>query len=278
MGIRNEREKFYKYKEVYNLLTFSYGKNVFRIQGKIYDKEDIEVISRIFYKKLEEFLYSKEFLSRIYEDTIKKVLEMNNLLNKSLFDILKERKFHFEAVNILIIRIYDYVYYTIRRNMPYTKKLRVISKAMTELLENTYKFTDGEFCITVGLKKSKLPLLIKIENKYDKNDIKAKKNLIRLQEGIDEVNYFDDPNESFLNITKKRIEIENENKNESRLGFAKIRMYTGGNINLSMLSNVYGEDGVTLTLYIPIELFSEKEIMSKFENLYNKKIVKNTHF
>jgi hypothetical protein len=267
MGIKNEREKFYKYKEVYNSLKFFYEKKSFRIHGKINEKDEIEVIARIFYKKIEEFLYSKEILEDIYESTIKKVLKMNNLLNKTLFDILKEKKFHFEAINILIIRIFDYVYYTIRKNMPYTKKLRVISKTIVELLENTYKYSARDFCITTCLENGEYPLVIKIDNRYDKDNEKMKKNIMKLQDMLEEINSFDDSNESFINVMKKRIDIGNENNKDSYLGLAKIRMMTGGSIRLSMDPNIFGENGITLVISIPIEIYSEKEIIDRFQNL-----------
>jgi hypothetical protein len=84
---------------------------------------------------------------------------------------------------------------------------------------------------------------------------------------LEEINSFDDSNESFINVMKKRIDIGNENNKDSYLGLAKIRMMTGGSISLSTDPNIFGENGITLVISIPIEIYSEKEIIDRFQNL-----------
>jgi hypothetical protein len=268
MGVRREREKVYRYKNVYNSLNFYYGKKVFRIKGKISSWEEIEVVSRIFYEKLEQLLYTKEINSQIFEKSIEKVLKINQLYDKSFFEVLKEKNFHMESINILVMRIFDYVYHNIKKNLPYAKKLSIISGSISELLENTFKYSDGEFCITCGIKKGKFPLIIKIENKYNRSDENVIENLNKLQEGIEEVSKYEDPNEAFLQIMKQRLEDDyKEDKKHSRLGFAKIRMDTQAKITLSMISNTFADQGITITVSVPMEIFSDEEVGQIFQKL-----------
>ncbi len=272
MGVRREREKIYKYQEIYNSLKFFYGKNVFKFYGKIDNWEEIEIISRIFYKKLEELLYGRDLINLIYEKSLKRILEKNNLLNKTLLEVIKERKYHLESMNILIMRIFDYIYYNIKRDLPYIKVLSQISNSVSELLENTYKYTSGEFCITTGLKpEHKNPLIIKIENSYNAHDNIVKDNLEALQKAIDEINSFEDPNQAFMNAIKSKInEEDNEDRKQSRLGFAKIRIDTNASIKLLLNSTHFGEKGITVTLAIPIKVYSRGEIIESYKKIFNK--------
>ena len=272
MGVRREREKIYRYQEIYNSLKFFHGKNVFKFYGKIDNWEEIEIISRIFYKKLEELLYGRDLINLIYEKSLKRILEKNNLLNKTLFDIIKDRKYHLEAINILIMKIFDYIYYNIKRDLPYIKTLSQISNSLSELLENTYKYTSGEFCITTGLKADhKYPLIIKIENSYNNVDNVVKSNLESLQKSIDEINAFEDPNQAFMHMIKARInEEDNEDKKQSRLGFAKIRIDTNAYMKLLLNSSHFGEKGITIILSIPIKVYSKKEIIESYKKIFSK--------
>lgn len=272
MGVRREREKIYRYQEIYNSLKFFYGKNVFKFYGKTANWEEIEVISRIFYKKLEELLYGRDLINIIYEKSLKRILEKNNLLDKTFFEVIKERKYHLEAMNILIMRIFDYIYYNIKRDLPYIKVLSQISNSVSELLENTYKYSSGEFCITIGLKpEHKNSLIIRIENSYDNFDSVVKSNLEALQRAIDEINSFEDPNQAFMNAIKTRInEDDNEEKKQSRLGFAKIRIDTNANIKFHLNSTHFGEKGITIILAIPIKIYSRDEIIESYKRIFSK--------
>lgn len=272
MGVKREREKIYRYQEIYNSLKFFYGRNVFKFYGKIDNWEEIEIISRIFYKKLEELLYGKDIINLIYEKSLRKILEKNNLGEKTLFEVIRERKYHLEAMNILIMRIFDYIYYNIKRNLPYIKVLSQISNSISELLENTYKYTSHEFCITTGLKpEHNNPLIIRIENSYNPDDKNLKSNLEALQKAIDEINSFEDPNQAFMNAIKSKInEEDNEEKKQSRLGFAKIRIDTNAVIKLLLTSSHFGEKGITIILAIPIKIYSKREILESYKKIFSK--------
>jgi hypothetical protein len=262
MGIKSQKEKFNHFKTVNNSLKFSYGEDTFRITGKIKQREDIEALSRIFYKKFEELLYSKIFLNKIYEHAVKKVLKMNKIYNKSFFDVLKSREFNFEAINILIIKIFDYVYYTVRKKLPYSKKLGAISKTINELLENTFLYSTGDFSVTSGIMKEYPQIIIKYENKYDKSDEKMNRNIEKLKLVVNEVNSIELSNDAIMNINK-RIEHEND----PYPGLLKIKMHTGTKISFSNNSSHFGNDGITLTFILPMELYTEKEIYNEFNNL-----------
>ncbi|HOJ63041.1 MAG TPA: hypothetical protein PLE45_01355 [Spirochaetota bacterium] len=272
MGVRREREKIYRYQEIYNSLKFFHGKNVFKFYGKTTNWEEIEIISRIFYKKLEELLYGRELIDLIHEKSLKRILEKNNLLDKTFFDVIKERKYHLEAVNILVMHVFDYIYYHIKRELPYIKVLSQISNSVSELLENTYKYTSGEFCITTCLKPDqKNPLIIKIENSYNNFDNEVKSNLEALQRAIDEINSFEDPNQAFMNAIKTKFnEEDNEEKKQSRLGFAKIRIDTNASIKLTLNSTHFGEKGITIVLAIPIKVYSRGEIIESYKRIFTK--------
>ena len=269
MGIKREREKIYNYRNIYNSLSFFHGKDVFKLSGKLQNWDDIEVITRIFYKKLEELLYSKEKLDHIYEISLKRILSKNGLTDKTLFEVIKDKKYHLEAINILLMRIFDYIYYNVKKNLPYLKILSQVSSSMSELFENTYKYTSGDFHITAGLKSGSHPLIIKIENNYNNLDDKVKNDLLNLQKGIDEINKYTDPNEAFMNAVRMRIEEENEDSKQSRLGFAKIRIDTNAKMKLTMNSNTFGEKGITITLAIPIEIIDKEILVKKIDKLFS---------
>ena len=268
MGIKNQKEKFNNYKNIYNSLNFYYGKDTFRISGTINFKEDIEALARIFYKKFEELLYSKKFLSRMYEQAVMKVLKLNRIHNKKFIDILKDREFNYEAINILVIKIFDYVYYAIRKKLPYSRKLGIISKSLNELLENTFLYSSGDFCLTAGLKKEERLILIKYENNYEKKDVEMKKNIEKLKLVINEVNSIELSNDA-VDDSVFNSEKEGQNGNETYPGLLKIKFHTGCRINFAETSSFFGENGITLNLSIPFKPYAEKEILSIFEKLIN---------
>lgn len=277
MGIKVERQKLLNYKEIYHSLKFTHSENAVRISGKINAWNDIEPIVRIFYKKLERLLYTPAITDLMYEKAIKTILKQNNLLDKNLYDIIKQKGYQIEAINILLIKVFDFVYFTIKKKLPYTKKLSLITNAISELLENTYKYTDGKFCITAGITKPDSPLLIKIENYYDdKTDETTKKNLTALENGIKEVAAYDDPQQVLLEVMKNRMENENSDsgstEGESRLGFAKMRSDTGAQIRFSNSSGFFKEHGVSIFLLVPIEKVEVSELESIINNAFKNKV------
>ncbi len=267
MGVKRERDRIYRYKDIYNSITFFHGEGIVKFCGKIEKWENIEIISRIFYKKLEELLYTKKGLNYIYEKSLTKIMEKNNLSDKNILDIFREKKFHLESMNILIMKIFDYIYYNIKTNLPYVKTLSMVTGAVSELLENTFKYASGEFSITAGLRSGKYPLVIKIENGYDYLDDKVKTDLLNLQKGIDEINSKEDPEEAFATAVKDRVENESEDCKHSRLGFAKIRMDTNAKMKLALSSSHFGEKGITLTIAIPIRVHKIEDILEKVDKI-----------
>jgi hypothetical protein len=167
------------------------------------------------------------------------------------------------------MRLFDYVYHNIKKHLPYVRKLSTISGSISELLENTFKYSNGEFCLTAGIKENEYPLIIKIENKYNMKDENVMKNLEKLKEIIDEMEMNEDPNAAVLEVMKKRLTEYETDKNASRLGFAKIKMATQALFKLSLSSNTFKEDGISITLFIPLEIYPIDELEKKLLELKN---------
>jgi hypothetical protein len=270
VGIKRERDQVYNFQNIYNSLKFYYGKDVVRIVGTLENWNEIEIICRIFYKKLEELLYSKEICSLIYEKSVKKVFYKNNMLNKTFFEVLKEKNFHLDAMKILLMKIDDFVYHNVRKYLPYSKELSLITNSVNELLENVAKYSSGDFCMTCGLKDGKYPLVIKLENAYDRHDKSVKQNLENLADDMKEVNKYEDPSFAMLSMLKRSVKYDTEEKKESRLGLAKIRVDTGANLRLILDSDYFGKNGLSVILGIPLQLYSKKQIISQFKSLLKK--------
>lgn len=265
MGIRIERQKNLKFKKVYEGIKFHMSKKAFRMSGKLNEWNEVELVSRIFYKKLEKLLYTPKLLNEIHSRTIKKLLTKNNLQDKTIYDIIKDKDFQIEAVNVFILKIFDFVYYTAKKKLPYTANLSLISNAISELLENTFKYSSGKFYITAGIfEEREKSLVIQIENTYDEIDDKVEKGLRKLRKGIEEVNRYDEPSKAFVEIMKERVLNSNTNSSssqkESRLGFAKMRVDTNATIQFHRRSKHYGEKGITITLLIPLKLLPKNEM------------------
>ncbi len=265
MGLRSERKTILNYKSVYENTKYVYGKNSFRLSGRIEEWSYVEIISRIFYKKLEKLLYGNEVTNSMYESSIKKILAENGLLNDTLFDVIKKKEFQYEALNTMLIKIFDFVYFNVKKKLPYTNKLSIITNSVSELLENTYKYSEKDYIITAGIVRDEYPLVIKLENRYsDITNPEIKVRLDKLKEGIDEINQYKDPNEAFLEIMKKRT--QSENHEESRLGFAKMRSDTGCTVDFFMGSKHFGKDGITIVAKFPIEMVSKDKILDTIES------------
>ncbi|MCG8573104.1 MAG: hypothetical protein MJB14_23470 [Spirochaetes bacterium] len=260
MGVRAERLKYLKYKKVYDSLQFRIGKKSFRLSGKLNEWQDVELVSRIFYKRLEMLLYTPEITSKIYEYPIHELLRKNDLLDKNMLDIIRSKGYQLEAINIFVIKIFDFVYYTLKKKLPYTNQLSLITNAISELLENIYKYSSREFCITVGKTDSKYSLVVKIENNYQEKNEQVQQNILKLKKGIKEVEKYDDPNVAFAEIMKDRVLQNNPNSKESRLGFAKIRVDTNAKIVLQNHSHCYGDNGITINLFTPFEFVPAEQI------------------
>ena len=269
MGLKQERKSILNYKSVYNSIQFSTGKNTFRLTGKILEWSHIEIIARIFYKKFERLLYGDEITDTMYETSIKKVLYDNKMLDDTLFTVLKKKEFQYEAMNIMLIKIFDFVYFNIKNKLPYTKILSLTSATVSELLENTFKYTNGEYVITAGIMENKaFPVVIKLENRYD--DITAPEvqaSIKKLKEGIEEVNAFTNPDEAYLHVMQNRLAMEsemgdNDTKKSSRLGFAKMRADTKGMIKFLDSSKAFGNNGISILVEIPLK-FSPKEELQR---------------
>ncbi|HBD94328.1 MAG: hypothetical protein A2015_00210 [Spirochaetes bacterium GWF1_31_7] len=266
MGMKAERKHILNYKFVYDNTKITNGKSSFRLKGKIEEWGHIEILSRIFYKKLERLLYGNEITDIMYESSIKKVLDENDLLEDTFFNVIKKKEYQFEALNTMLIKIFDFVYFNVKKKLPYTKELSLIANAISELLENTFKYTNRDFSLTAGFFSGEYPLIIKLENNYaDRNSKETTDQIEKLQAGIKEINQFEDPDEAYLEVMKNRIETGEENlngeKESSRLGFAKMRADTKANITFSPTSKLYGESGITITLSIPIEISSADEML-----------------
>jgi len=264
MGLRTERKNILKYKKVYEKLKIIYGKQSFRISGNVESWSDIEIIVRAFYKNLEKLLYTKETFEYLYGETIKKVLDENGLGTISLFDAIKLKDFSFEALNSLLMKVFDFTYFAVRKKLPYTPSLSAISGALSELLENTFKYTGGDFSITAGLTESETPLVINLENNYEsRDDEETKKNLENLERGIQEVNEYEDPEHAYLEVMKLRAQNPEEAEDGSpisRLGFAKIRADIKAKVYYLPESKFFGTSGITLRIFIPVELRKDEEV------------------
>lgn len=267
MGIRAERGHVFNYTSVYENTKFYYGGNSFRLAGKIGKWEEIEILARIFYKKLEKLLYGPDVTEVMYYSSIQQVLKENNLLDATLLEVIKKKDYQIEVLNTMIMKIFDFVYFNVKKHLPYTKQLSLIANAVSELLENTFKYTSKEYSVTAGLLDGEEPLMIKIENRYD--DFYAEntlKNIANLKKGIEEIAIFESPEQAYLEVMRARLENSiNEGCGEekaSRLGFAKIIADTHAKITFSEGSKQFGANGVTLLLKLPICLVAKEEILN----------------
>lgn len=263
MGMKAERKNILNYKFVYDNTKITNGKNSFRLSGKIEEWGHVETIARIFYKKLERLLYGNEITDIMYESSIKKVLEENDLLEDSLFNVIKKKDYQFEALNTMLIKIFDFVYFNVKKKLPYTRELSLTATAVSELLENTFKYSNGEYAVTAGFIESDYPLVIKIENNYDDfNSEEVQSKLEKLRKSIDEINQYDDPDQAYLEIMKKRIESNEDSDREgSRLGFVKMRADTKCRISYAGESKFFEGTGITVTLKIPLKVVPGNEIL-----------------
>lgn len=266
MGLKAERKHILDYKYVYDNTKITNGHNSFRMSGKIENWNHIETIARIFYKKMERLLYGNETTEIMYESSIKKVLDENGLLETTLFNVIKQKEYQIEAINTMLIKVFDFVYFNVKKKLPYTKELSLYANAINELLENTFKYTSGEYAVTAGIFDGDYPLVIKMENNYSSKDSQdTKEALSKLKNGISEVNVFENPDEAYLEIMKKRVidsETDGDEAGSSRLGFAKIRADTRGKITFSNDSKFFGTTGITIHLNIPIKLESKENILN----------------
>lgn len=269
MGVRIEREQLFNFRSVYEALKIKASKNSFVISGNIENWDEIEVICRIYYKQLEELLYTKELRNKIYEISLKKSLEKNKTFNKTFFEIIKDHDFNIEEMKVVLMKLDDEVYYNVRKKLPYIQNLTLISNAINELLENTKKYSSGEFVLTTSLNSDDYPLHIYIENKYNSMDQMTKNRIQSLADDINQINSFEDPSKAILNMLRERaqVQFDPKEKRASRFGFSKIHLETGSKFSFKNKSDKYGSKGITLGLQLPIKLVDKKELEKKVDSI-----------
>lgn len=273
MGIRDEKKDLYKYARVYRSLKIESRRNNVTMMGKINDWEETGILSRIFYKLLEELLYSRDIERVIYERAVKKKLKKHNLLDKSLFDVLYSKKFNFERMKILLMSIDDYVYFHVKKFLPYIRDLSLVTSAANELLENTIKYSSGDFYLTAQISDDQnYPLLLSIENRYKTMNGRVTNNLNKLKEDIEDVNNMNNSPEALHTFIRKlgAQQYEKEIREEFGFGLAKIRFETGALFSLVEKSEYFGENGITLSLKIPITLLSKDELLDKVKEIFSR--------
>ncbi|MCH5150492.1 MAG: hypothetical protein J1G30_07480 [Spirochaetales bacterium] len=264
MGIRVERQQIFNYSDVYKNISFSNGENSFSFLGQLNEWENVEITSRIFYKKLEALLYGEEVRAKMYDSFIVNMLTYRNQKDDTILDLVKKHDYSIESLHSFFMEMFDFVYFSVKKQLPYTKHLSLISNAVSELLENTFKYSSRKYCITAVLdKNSDYPLNIYIENTYDNDDIgKINENVKALRLGIEEVNSYSTPEEAYFEIMKNRLENSVDENGEdvktSRLGLAKISADTKSRISLEENSEHFGEKGITIKVSIPLELYSRE--------------------
>lgn len=262
MGIRAERQQIFNYSDVYKNISFSGTENSFSFTGELKEWENVEITSRIFYKKLEALLYGKEIRAKMYDDFIIKMLTSLNQKEDSILDVIKRHDYSIESLHSFFMEVFDFVYFSVKKQLPYTKHLSLISNAISELLENTFKYSSRKYHITAILdKEGDYPLNIFIENVYEGDDTeKISENIQALRRGIDEVNSYSTPEEAYFEIMKNRLENSVDENGEavktSRLGLAKISADTRSRISLETTSKHLGGNGITIKVSIPLELYS----------------------
>lgn len=268
MGVKVERQRLLHFKSFRESLELIEDKNNFKMIGKLEEWKNTEYASRIFYKKLEGLLYGNKLIYDMYEKAIKKILDERNLTDMTIFDMLKTYQFKNEKVDLLIMEIFDFVYFNVKKKLPYLTFLSNTSGAVSELFENIYKYSGREFCLTTVLSDSEFPLKITFENNYELMDEGVKQNLKKLQEGIDEINRYEDPKQAYIEVMKNRmIEAVKEDSTGSRLGYAKIRAETNGKISLDLNSEFFGESGITIVLKIPLTITPKENITKTIEDI-----------
>jgi hypothetical protein len=173
MGIRAERQQIFNYSDVYKNISFSTTDNSFSFSGELKEWENVEITSRIFYKKLEALLYGNEIRAKMYDDFIVKMLSSQKSQDASILDLIKKHDYSIESLHSFFMEVFDFVYFSVKKQLPYTKHLSLISNAVSELLENTFKYSSRKYYITVTLdKEGEYPLNIFIENAYDGDDVR----------------------------------------------------------------------------------------------------------
>ena len=264
MGIRAERQQIFNYSEIYKNISFSKTENSFSFSGQLKAWENVEITSRIFYKKLEALLYGDEIRAKMNDDFIIKMLTATNQKDYTILDLIKKHDYSIESLHSFFMEVLDYVYFSVKKQLPYTKHLSLISNAVSELLENTFKYSSRKYYITATLdKEGEYPLNIFIENAYDGDDIeKINENIQALRRGIEEVNSYKTPEEAYFEIMKNRLENSLDENGEavktSRLGLAKICADTRSRISLETKSAHLGANGITIKVSIPLELYSKE--------------------
>lgn len=264
MGIRAERQQIFNYSEIYKNISFSKTENSFSFSGQLKAWENVEITSRIFYKKLEALLYGDEIRAKMNDDFIIKMLTATNQKDYTILDLIKKHDYSIESLHSFFMEVLDYVYFSVKKQLPYTKHLSLISNAVSELLENTFKYSSRKYYITVTLdKEGEYPLNIFIENAYDGDDVeKINENIQALRRGIDEVNSYATPEEAYFEIMKNRLENSLDENGEavktSRLGLAKISADTRSRISLETKSEHLGNNGITIKVSVPLELYSKE--------------------
>ena len=264
MGIRAERQQIFNYSEIYKNISFSKTENSFSFSGQLKAWENVEITSRIFYKKLEALLYGDEIRAKMNDDFIIKMLTATNQKDYTILDLIKKHDYSIESLHSFFMEVLDYVYFSVKKQLPYTKHLSLISNAVSELLENTFKYSSRKYYITAVLDKdSEYSLNIFVENAYDDDDVeKINENIEALRRGIEEVNSYKTPEEAYFEIMKNRLENSLDENGEavktSRLGLAKICADTRSRISLETKSAHLGANGITIKVSIPLELYSKE--------------------
>ena len=112
MGIRAERQQIFNYSDVYKNISFSSTENSFSFTGELKEWENVEITSRIFYKKLEALLYGKEIRAKMYDDFIIKMLTSLNQKEDSILDVIKRHDYSIESLHSFFMEVFDFVYFS----------------------------------------------------------------------------------------------------------------------------------------------------------------------
>ena len=120
MGIRAERQQIFNYSEIYKNISFSKTENSFSFSGQLKAWENVEITSRIFYKKLEALLYGDEIRAKMNDDFIIKMLTATNQKDYTILDLIKKHDYSIESLHSFFMEVLDYVYFSVKKQLPYT--------------------------------------------------------------------------------------------------------------------------------------------------------------
>lgn len=259
MGIRTEKKRIYEFSEMEQQLNEEWGNSFFRLSGELDSWSDIELVSRIFYKRLEKLLYGEELLLKIYEAPVAKAIKERGLDKKDLEGIFKLQDYSLVKINTLIMQVFDAVYHSTIKHLPYTSALSRVSNAVSELLENVYKYADKRFSVKVEKQDGDFPIFVRVENDFEKIDQRAKDCINELTRIVHKVMNFDDHQIAYTETIKERA-MRNDDDGAAQLGIARIRGENNCRIELEQRAEYYNQNALSILLSFPLKIYSEYEI------------------